>query len=136
MSVKVACEVALVCTFAAFRVRKRQLSGILRHMDKHEHAERLRLAIARRGLTREQVALATNHEPRSVTNWTRGKTMPTEATREALRRLLGEDYDVPGDPVEQALAVSELVDWRQDAVRSFYRRNLAEQRADRRGASA
>lgn len=118
--------------------RQRQAVAFLRQMrhafgmDKAEHAAKLRAAIARSGHSRDVVADATGHQPRSVTNWTSKKnpTMPDERTRAALRELLG-NYDSPGDPVEIALDHSELVEWRRDTVRGFYKRHLSEQREGR-----
>lgn len=101
-------------------------------MDKHEHGTRLKTAMAARGMGRDVVADAADVKPRTVTNWTSGATMPSEKERAALRRLLGA-YDDPGDPVEVAVRHSELVDWRQDAVLSTYKRNLYEQRGEAAG---
>lgn len=101
-------------------------------MDKAEHGRRLKTAMASQGHNREVVADWTNVKVRTVTNWTSGATMPSDTEKAALRRLLGE-YDSEGDPVELALRRSELHEWRQDAVLSFYKRNLHEQREDRAG---
>lgn len=98
-------------------------------MDKTEHGLRLKAAMSRRALDRSTVADAAGVKPRTVTNWTSGTTMPSEAERHILRRLLG-DYDNPGDPVEVAVRASELHEWRQDAVLSTYKRNLHEQRGE------
>lgn len=81
---------------------------------------------------RQVIADATGVNPRTVTNWTSGATMPSGVEREALRRLLGE-YDSQGDPVEVAVRGSELAEWRQDLVLSHYKRNLHEQRAEAAG---
>ncbi len=97
-------------------------------MDKREHGRRLKAAMASRGLDRQAISDATGYEVRTVTNWRTGKTMPSAKERETLRRLLG-PYDAEGDPVETAVRSSALEEWRQDAVLSFYKRNLAEQRA-------
>lgn len=98
-------------------------------MEKQEHGKRLAAAMAAKRYDRKVIADAVNRDVRTVTNWTSGKTMPSAAERHVLRKLLG-DYDNPGDPVEVALAGSELVEWRQDAVRSVYKRHLHEQRAE------
>jgi len=98
-------------------------------MDKTEHGKRLRAAIAARRFDRQVIADATGVRPRTVTNWTTGKTMPSAVEREALKRLLGE-YDAAGDQVEVAVRSSELQEWRQDAVLSFYKRNLHEQHGE------
>lgn len=98
-------------------------------MDKAEHGRRLKSAMAAARVDRQVAADAAGVKTRTVTNWTSGATMPSEAERMALRDLLG-PYDSPGDPVEVALSHSELIDWRQDAVRSEYRRHLQEQRKE------
>lgn len=85
--------------------------------------------MARRGLDRQVVADATGVGVRTVTNWSTGKTMPSAVERESLRTLLG-SYDAAGDQVEMAVRSSELHEWRQDAVLSFYKRNLHEQRGE------
>ena len=103
-------------------------------MNKDEHGRRLKAAMAAKRLSREDVAEAASVKTRTVTNWTSGSTMPSDRERSALRVLLG-DYDTPGDPVIVALGQSELVEWRQDAVRSTYRRHLSEQREEK-GESA
>lgn len=101
-------------------------------MDKQEHGLRLKAAMASRRYDRQVIADATGVKPRTVTNWTSGVTMPSPAEVAILRRLLGE-YDNPGDPVEVAVRSSALSDWRQDAVLSFYKRNLHEQRGEATG---
>jgi transcriptional regulator with XRE-family HTH domain len=98
-------------------------------MDKREHGSRLKGAMAARGYDRQVIADATGVQLRTVTNWTSGSTMPSAIERNALRQLLGE-YDAVGDQVEIAVKSSELHDWRQDAVLSFYKRNLHEQRGE------
>lgn len=85
--------------------------------------------MAARGYDRQVIADATGVQLRTVTNWTSGSTMPSAIERNALRQLLGE-YDAVGDQVEIAVKSSELHDWRQDAVLSFYKRNLHEQRGE------
>lgn len=102
-------------------------------MDKSEHGPLLRQAMAAKGVGREVVADATGVRVRTVTNWTSGSTMPSETERMALRRLLGDDYDRPGDAVERAVRASGLQEWRKDAVLSFYKRNLHEQQAEAAG---
>lgn len=109
--------------------------GNFRHaesVDKRQHGSRLKAAMAARGYDRQVVADSAGVRVRTVTNWTSGSTMPSGVEREALRRLLG-PYDSDGDPVEVAVRSSGLSDWRQDAVLSFYKRNLAEQRAELAG---
>jgi transcriptional regulator with XRE-family HTH domain len=98
-------------------------------MDKREHGSALKAAMARRGYDRSAIADATGVQVRTVTNWTSGTTMPDARERDVLHRILGE-YDHEGDPVEAAVRGSELTEWRQDAVLSFYKRNLHEQRAE------
>lgn len=99
-------------------------------MNKSEHAERLRAAMARKGLERQDVADAVGVVTRTITNWTTGKTTPSERERIALRALLG-PYDTAGDPVELAVRASELTEDRQDTVVGFYKRNLREQKEGR-----
>lgn len=101
-------------------------------MDKKEHGSALKAAMAGQGLNRRTIADATSVEVRTVTNWTSGQTMPNAREREVLRRILG-PYDQGGEPVEVAIRGSELSEWRQDAVLSFYKRNLHEQRAEQAG---
>lgn len=98
-------------------------------MEKHKHGAALKAAMAMQGMDRQVVADATGVAVRTVTNWTSGATLPSAREREVLRRLLGA-YDHGGDPVENAVRSSELTEWRQDAVLSFYKRNLHEQRAE------
>lgn len=98
-------------------------------MNKQEHGTRLKAAMGLRRMSREDVALITGVKPRTVTNWTSGATMPSEAEKAALRKVLG-DYDAAGDPVIVALSQSELVEWRQDAVKSTYKRHLSDQREE------
>lgn len=101
-------------------------------MEKQEHGERLKAAIARARLSRDAVADAVGVKPRTVTNWTSGSTMPQPEEREALRVLLP-GYDEAGDEVEAAIRRSELIKWRQDRVLSEYERNLHEQRREEVG---
>jgi transcriptional regulator with XRE-family HTH domain len=101
-------------------------------MDKQEHGRRLKAAMSLKGLGREAVADAAGVSARTVTNWTRGATMPSEAER----RLLG-DYDVGGDPVEVAVRASRLTEDRQYVVLGTYKRQLREQDEEaERGATA
>lgn len=108
------------------------MGGNLRHsygMNKEEHGRRLREAMASTGKSRTDVADVLGANVKTVTNWRSGSTMPSAADRELLRRLFP-GYDAAGDPVEVALRGSELVEWRQDAVLSTYKRNLHEQRGE------
>lgn len=108
---------------------KFDISTAVRHswdMDKQEHGARLKAAIARRRLSREDVAEAASVKPRTVTNWTSGVTMPSDVERVLLRELLG-DYDNPGDPVEVAVRGSRLTEDRQYTVLGVYKRELREQ---------
>lgn len=96
---------------------------------RQEHADLLRKAIEEAGQgMRRTVSDSTGRSYRTVGNWTArtNPTMPSAAERATLRQILG-PYDSTGDPVERALRQSELVEWRQDAVLSFYKRNLHEQ---------
>ena len=101
-------------------------------MDKQEHGDRLKAAIARARMSRERVADAVGVKSRTVTNWTSGTTMPQPEEREQLR-VLFPGYDEPGDEVESAIRRSELIKWRQDRVLSEYERNLHEQRREETG---
>ena len=86
--------------------------------------------------SRTAIADMAGVNPRTVTNWTSGRTMPSEQERVLLRRVLG-NYDDPGDPVEAAVRGSRLTDDRQYVVLGVYKRELREQdEADerRRGA--
>lgn len=98
-------------------------------MDKQEHADLLRDAIDQSGIGRQAIADAVRRTYRTVGYWTSrtNPTMPNGEERAILRRLLG-PYDDPGDAVERAVRRSNLDDWRRDAVISFYKRNLQEQR--------
>lgn len=89
----------------------------------------MKAAMSARGVSRQVVADLTGKGPRTVTNWTSGTTLPDPPEREILRRFFV-GYDHEGDPVEAAINHSELDEWRKDAVRSFYKRNLHEQRAE------
>lgn len=99
-------------------------------MNKQEHGELLAKAMGERGVGRQEVADRTGVAPRTVTNWTSGATMPSERERAILRQMVG-DYERPGDAVERAIRISGLDEWRQDAVLSFYKRNLHEQAGER-----
>src|SRR5690242_1608630 len=77
-----------------------QVARVLR-VDKTEHGRLLTEAMAAKRMGRQVVADATGVRVRTVTNWTSGSTMPSEVERLALRRLLGDDYDRPGDAVER-----------------------------------
>lgn len=107
------------------------LCGTLAHMDKVDHGLRLKAAIAARGSNRQEVADYAGVDKRTVTNWTSGKTMPSDTERATLRRLFP-GYDDPGDAVEVAIRHSELSEWRQDTVVGFYKRHLSEQQEGRR----
>ncbi|HKY57635.1 MAG TPA: hypothetical protein VJL80_06325 [Aeromicrobium sp.] len=95
-------------------------------MEKAEHAARLRAAMAARGADRTTVVDATGVAVRTVTNWTTGKTMPSNTERASLRRLFP-GYDEPGDPVEVAIMSSELTEDRKYALVGNYKRMLREQ---------
>lgn len=99
-------------------------------MDKREHGLRLKAAMARNGYDRQVIADATGVQPRTVTNWTSGTTMPSPRELDALVRLLGEYAPEGGaDDVEAAVRRSPLIRWRQNAVLSEYERHLHEQQA-------
>jgi transcriptional regulator with XRE-family HTH domain len=104
-------------------------------MEKAEHAERLRAAMALRGFGRQVVADYVDVKVRTVTNWTTGTTMPDPTDRQLLRQLLG-DYDHQGDAVERAIFASELTEDRAHTVVGFYKTKLREQRESRPGSEA
>jgi len=95
-------------------------------MDKAEHGTKLAGAMAEKRIARQAVADATGRDVRTVTNWTNGKTMPSAAERVVLRKLLG-DYDLPGDPVENAIMRSDLTEDRRYMLLGTYKRMLREQ---------
>lgn len=96
-------------------------------MDKSGHGKRLKQAMTDRGISRNTLADVLGVDVKTVTNWRSGTTMPSETYRALLRQVFG-PYDAAGDQVEVAVRSSELVEWRQDAVLSVYKRNLHEQR--------
>lgn len=108
-------------------------SATVGHMNESTYGSRLQAARKAAGY-RSQQALGdlVGKSGKMIRNYETGKNMPPPDVRAQLRRLLG-NFDADGDEVEVAIAKSELVDWRQDAVRSVYRRNLAEQREGRAG---
>lgn len=95
-------------------------------MDKVEHGSRLKVAMAARGMQREDVATAANVKARTVTNWTSGVTMPDDNDRATLRKLFP-GYDDPGDPVEVAIMSSGLTEDRRHTLVGMYKRLLREQ---------
>lgn len=101
-------------------------------MDKAEHGSRLKVAMARKGLDRKAVGDVVNVNPRTVTNWTTGQTMPSARERAALRDLMP-GYDDVGDPVEVAIMNSELTEDRRFSLVGTYKRMLREQ-AEKRDA--
>lgn len=105
-------------------------------MDKQEHGRRLKSAMSLKGLGREAIADQAGVTVRTVTNWTRGETMPSELERAKVRELVG-NYDSAGDPVEAAVRGSRLTEDRQYVVLGVYKRELRQQDEEReRGATA
>lgn len=105
-------------------------------MNKQEHGRRLKAAMGLKGYGREAIADALEVSDRTVTNWTRGATMPTLGQRARIRELLG-DYDADGDAVEVAVRSSRLTEDRQYVVLGTYKRQLREQDEEaERGATA
>lgn len=103
-------------------------------MDTAEHAERLRQAIASKGITKTALADTVGVGLRTVVNWTSTKspTMPSEADRIKLHQVLGA-YSDPGDPVEVAVRGSRLTEDRQYVVLGTYKRQLREQDEETEG---
>lgn len=66
---------------------------------------------------------------RTVGNWENDKGSPRSRLG-ALEKVLQAPLGPAADPVEQAVRGSELVEWRQDAVLSVYKRNIHEQRVE------
>lgn len=95
-------------------------------MDKQEHGSRLKAAMSLHRLGREAIADKAGVTARTVTNWTRGETMPSELERSLIRELVG-NYDAEGDPVEAAVRASRLTEDRQYVVLGTYKRQLREQ---------
>lgn len=102
--------------------------------EKKQHAAALRKAMSAQRADQRTVAAAVNRSKRTVGNWTSETkpTVPTEAERVILRRLLG-PYDTAGDAVEVALAMSELTEDRRYLVLSTYKRLLREQAVEEAG---
>lgn len=82
--------------------------------------------------TQDSLGDAIGTSGKTIRNYEGDKYRPPADALAKLRRLLGE-FDVEGDPVEVAVRQSELIEWRQDAVLSTYKRNLHEQREERAG---
>lgn len=89
--------------------------------------------------TQEMLADRLGVSTKTVGNWERGRNDPRSSVG-ALRQVFGRAFDAGAqfedaatDPVEAALRASELIEWRQDAVLSVYKRNLHEQREERAG---
>lgn len=87
-----------------------------------------------RRVTQETIATAVGRSKRTVGNWTSETrpTVPSEAEREDLRKLLG-PYDTAGDEVEIAVANSPLTEDRQHLVLAEYKRLLRQQAAEEAG---
>jgi len=95
-------------------------------MDKIEHGARLRAAMARRGMEREDLRDAVGKNVRTITNWRNGQTMPDDSDRQKLRDLFP-GYDDPGDGVEVAILGSELTEDRKYMLIGRYKQLLREQ---------
>lgn len=95
-------------------------------MDKQEHGLRLKAAMSLKGLGRDAIADRAQVTVRTVTNWTRGETMPSELEKARIRELVG-NYDSAGDPVEVAVRGSRLTEDRQYVVLGVYKRELRQQ---------
>lgn len=101
--------------------------------------ERIRRLRESRRWTQDHMAELLAVSAKTVSNWESGRNSPRNSMG-ALRELFGDALDggapaeETGDAVEVAIKQSELIDWRQDEVRSVYRRNLHEQRGEVKGA--
>lgn len=97
-------------------------------MEKAEHANHLRRAMAIAGITNAQLAAALGVSTRTIVNWTSrtDPTMPSDLMQENLRRLMPGYVDA-GDPVEVAINHAELAPWRRAAMIAEYQRHLHEQ---------
>lgn len=100
--------------------------------EKQAHGRRLVIAMARKPIDNAALADLLNVDKKTIGNWRSGRTMPPADQQINLETILG-NYNAEGDPVEVAVRGSELDEWRQDAVMSFYKRNLHEQRAEAAG---
>ncbi len=72
---------------------------------------------------------------KAVSNWENDRNHPRGsmgALREAFGRQLEADEAAPVDPVEEAVRASALIEWRQDAVLSTYKRHIHEQQGEER----
>jgi transcriptional regulator with XRE-family HTH domain len=101
-------------------------------MEDKAFGERLALARRRAGY-KSQAALGNiiGLSARTIRSYESGK-VPDAATLDALRRIVG-PFDADGDAVEVAVRQSALIEWRQDAVLSTYKRHLYEQREPHAG---
>lgn len=102
-------------------------------MNTQTFGQRLQAARRRKGF-KTQTALGDRLgvSGRTIRNYETGHTMPDLATLQQLREVLG-DFDVEGDPVEVAVRESRLIEWRQDAVVSTYKKHLYEQAREEAG---
>lgn len=94
--------------------------------------DRLRSLREQRRWTQRQVADALGVSVKTVSNWESGRNDPRSSIG-ALEKLFGANLSgvgvevEPADLVEVALRQSVLVEWRQDAVLSEYKRHLHQQ---------
>lgn len=96
-------------------------------MDATEHGRLLKTAMARRGMSRDDLASLVEVGVRTVTNWTTGKTMPSDTDRAKLANVFP-DYAAAGDPIEVAVMTSEeLTEDRKYVLLGTYKRLLREQ---------
>lgn len=101
-------------------------------MDGGDFGRRLQAARKNKGFrTQEALGDAVGVSGRMVRHYEAGR-MPPPDVLARLRETLG-DFDAAGDPVETAIRMSELDDWRQDTVVGFYKKHLQEQRQSRAG---
>ena len=101
-------------------------------MDREQHARALRLAMAGRRLRNQGLADLAGVSLKTVGNWISETkpTMPSEADRMTLRRIFPNYEKGVSDPVEAALAQTDLAVHRQRAVLAEYERHVYEQQRE------
>lgn len=101
-------------------------------MDNHLGL-RLKTLREERRWSQQQLADALGVSTKTVSNWENGRNDPRSSLG-AIEKLFGTSLtENHADPVEAAIRASRLAEWRQDAVLSFYKRNLHEQAIEAAG---